>query len=267
MDRRNAGQPGGGTDRATDVVQSIVRGLAVIRAFGAGREELTISEVARSAKLTRAGARRILLTLRHLEYVDTDGRRFYLTPKILELGYAYMSSKPLWGVAEPVLQGLADELNETASAGVLDGTNVVYVLRAYSRRVLHLGVSVGTRLPAHASSMGRLLLAFLCPAELDAYFRKASLRKFTKYTVNNPIVLRARIDEIRQQGWAYVTGEIEEGVCGVSVPIRGRNDRVIAALNVSTNSERTSLKDVQQDFVPRMRKAAARIEQALPDLR
>jgi IclR family pca regulon transcriptional regulator len=239
-------------------VQSLARGLAVLRAFAPGYERLTIADAAARAGLTRAGARRILLTLQHLGYVRSDSRHFFLTARVLDLAQGF-GERALWDATRPVLQSVADALNETTSAGVLDGAEVVYVLRIQSARLLHLGVSAGTRLPAHVSSMGRVLLAALPPAPLEDYFRTAPLRRFTKFTVTDPAVLRARLDEVRAQGWAYVKGEIEEGVSGVSVPLTNRTGRVIAALNVSTNAERASMQEVRRTIVPALQAAAAQI--------
>ncbi len=183
---------------------------------------------------------------------------FFLTARVLDLAQG-CGERAVWDAARPVLQFVADGLNETASAGVLDGTEVVYVLRIPSARPLHIGVSAGSRLPAHVSSMGRVLLAALPLPALEDYFRTAPLRRFTKFTVTDPAVLRARLADVRAQGWAYVKGEIEEGVSGVSVPLADRTGRVIAALNVSTNAERASMQEVRRTIVPALQAAAIKI--------
>lgn len=247
-----------------DLVQSLARGLAVLKAFGPGRETLTIAEASVATGLTRAGARRVLLTLRSLGYVTATDRDFALSPKVLELGYAYLSSRPIWSAARPILQSLADELNETVSVGVLDDTEVVYVLRVQSSRMIHFGIAAGTRLPAHVSSMGRMLLALLPDIRLDDYMLRTTFRRYTKYTIADPRTLRARVDEIRRQGWAYVNGEIEEGVSGVSVPIRDQAGTLLGALNLSTNSERTSSQEVRGLIVPRLLLASAAISALAP---
>ncbi len=239
-------------------MQSLARGLAVLRAFAPGHERLTIAEAAARTGLTRAGARRILLTLQHLGYIRSDSRHFFLTARVLDLARGF-GERALWDATRPVLQSVADALNETTSAGVLDGAEVVYVLRIPSARPLHIGVSPGTRLPAHVSSMGRVLLAALPGPALEEYFRTSPLRRFTKFTVTDPSVLRARLDEVRAQGWSYVKGEIEEGVSGVSVPLADKAGRVIAALNVSTNAERASMQEVRRTIVPALQAAAVRI--------
>ena len=230
----------------------------MLRAFAPGHERLTIADAAARAGLTRAGARRILLTLQHLGYVRSDSRHFFLTGRVLDLAQGF-GERRLWDSTRPVLQSVADTLNETTSAGILDGGEVVYVLRIQSARLLHLGVSAGSRLPAHVSSMGRVLLAALPPRALEDYLRTSPLRRFTKFTVTDPGVLRARLAEVRQQGWAYVKGEIEEGVSGVSVPLADRAGRVMAALNVSTNAERASMQEVRRTIVPALQAAALEI--------
>src|SRR5688500_8804191 len=154
-------------DRGPDFVQSLERGLAVIRAFDASHSELTLSEVAASTGVTRAAARRFLLTLAVLGYVRSDGRLFSLTPRVLELGYAYLSSFSLPDVAEPHLEALVAEVNESSSVSVLDGDDVVYIARVPTSRIMTVAISVGTRFPAYATSMGRVLLAGLSDADLD----------------------------------------------------------------------------------------------------
>src|SRR3954471_13489453 len=170
-------------ERGTHFVQSLARGLAVIRAFGAGSPELTLSEVARATGLTRAAARRFLLTFADLGYVRTDGRLFALSPRVLELGYAYLSSLSLPEVAEPHLEQLVAEVHESSSVSVLDGDDVVYVARVPTSRIMRVAISVGTRFPAYATSMGRVLLAGLDDAELDAFLARAELRRLTTRTV------------------------------------------------------------------------------------
>ena len=165
--------------RGEHFVQSLERGLAVIRAFGPEDPELTLSDVARRTGLTRAAARRFLLTLADLGYVRSDGRLFALTPRVLDLGYAYLSSLSLPEVAEPHLERLAAEVRESSSVSVLDGDEIVYVGRVPTSRIMRVAINVGTRFPAYATSMGRVLLAALEPDELDAYLARAEIRPLT----------------------------------------------------------------------------------------
>ncbi len=216
-----------------EFVQSLARGFAVIRAFDEQHPELTLSEVARRAGLSRATARRVLFTLVTLGYMRTDGREFALTPRVLQLGYAYLSGMRLPEVAEPHLKQLSQEVGESTSASVLDGDDVVYVARVHTRRIMTVGINVGTRFPAYATSMGRVLLANLPPEELRAYLDRVELRPLTPRTITSRDELEAVLESVREQGWASVDQELEAGLRSVAVPIRGRDGRVVAAMNVS----------------------------------
>ena len=169
--------------RSADFVQSLERGLAVIRSFSQERPALTLSEIADRTGLTRAAARRFLITLRDLGYVGSDGRLFSLRPRVLELGYSYLSSLPIWEVAKPHLERLADEVRETTSASVLDGTDIVFVARVETKRIMALTLGVGSRLPAWATAMGRVLLADLNAAQLDDYFARVRLETLSPLNV------------------------------------------------------------------------------------
>src|SRR5690242_4013173 len=182
--------------RNSDFVQSLDRGLAVIRAFGPDRERLSLSEVARATGLTRAAARRFLLTLVKLGYVRNDGREFSLRPRVLELGYAYLSGLALPEVAAPHMEELVAKLHESSSISVLDGLHIVYVVRVPTKRIMTVAISVGTRFPAFATSMGRVLLAALPDDELDRYLAEATLERFTARTVTDPDRLRSIVGEV-----------------------------------------------------------------------
>jgi IclR family transcriptional regulator, pca regulon regulatory protein len=246
--------------RGTHFVQSLERGLAVIRAFDAASPELTLSQVARATGLTRAAARRFLLTLADLGYVRTDGRLFTLSPRVLELGYAYLSALSLPEVAEPHLEALVSEVHESSSVSVLDGEDIVYVARVPTSRIMRVAISVGTRFPAYATSMGRVMLAGLDDAELDACLLDADLRRLTARTVSTPEALRRELRRVRSQGWALVDQELEEGLRSVAAPIRDRTGRVVAAVNLSAHASRTSKDAMRRDLLPPLRAAAARIE-------
>jgi IclR family pca regulon transcriptional regulator len=246
--------------RGPHFVQSLERGLAVIRTFDASSPQLTLSEVARATGLTRAAARRFLLTLADLGYVRTDGRLFELSPRVLELGYAYLSSMSLPEVAEPHLEQLVAEVHESSSVSVLNGDDVVYVARVPTFRIMTVAINVGTRFPAHATSMGRVLLAGLPPEELEAYLDRARLERLTRHTVTSPEGLRAELAKARAQGWALVDQELEEGLRAIAAPLRDRNGRVVAAVNVSAHASRTSLESMRRDLLPPLLAAATRIE-------
>jgi IclR family pca regulon transcriptional regulator len=252
----------GDADSNEGLIQSLARGIELLRAFGPGKDRMTIAEAARACGLTRAGARRILLTFEHLGYVRCDGRNYYLTARVLELGQGFLG-QPLWQVTRPVLVSLAKALNETVSAGVLDGDDVVYTIRARSSRMLHLELREGARLPAYASSVGRVLLASLPPGQLARYFRHATFTKFTKFTEVDPAALRKRLDEVRAQGWCYVREQMEEGVSGVAVPLIDAAGRTAGAIGAGTSPDRTTLKTVKTLLVPQLREAAATIKREL----
>ncbi|MFN3296038.1 IclR family transcriptional regulator [Caldimonas sp.] len=240
-------------------VQSFARGLAVVRTFSGEAPAQTISEVAERAGLTRAGARRILLTLQHLGYVEAEGRLFRLTPKILDLGFAYLSSLPLWNLAEPVMEDLVADIKESCSAAVLDATDIVYVLRVPTHKIMAINLGVGSRLPAYCTSMGRVLLAGLSDAELDARLAASDLVQRTPKTETDPTRLRALIEQVRVQGWALVAEELEEGLVSLAAPIRGRNGDVVAAINVSGQQHRTPPVVMLERFLPKLLAAAHQI--------
>jgi IclR family pca regulon transcriptional regulator len=233
-------------------IQSLERGLAVLQVFSSDAPSLTLSETATRAGVTRATARRILLTLERLGYVRSDGRRFSLTPRVLRLGYAYLSSLGLWQLAEPHMEQLAELTHESCSAATLDGTSLVYVARVPARRVMAISLRVGSRLPAYPTSMGRVLLADLPPAELDDYFRRATLERLTPGTVTDERRLRRLLDQVRQQGYALVDQELEDGVRSIAAPIRGRDGRALAALNVSGHAGRVSVEQLREEFLPHL---------------
>jgi IclR family transcriptional regulator, pca regulon regulatory protein len=248
----------------TEFVQSLERGLAVIRAFDRAHPELTLTEVATATGVTRATARRFLLTLADLGYVRTDGRFFSLSPRVLELGYAYLSTLSLPEVAEPHLEALVAEVNESSSVSVLDGRDVVYVARVPTSRIMTVSISVGTRFPAYATSMGRVLLAGLSDEDLDACLKNVALQPLTPRTVTSEPVLRAELARVRAQGWALVDQELEEGLRAVAAPIRDRSGRAVAAINVSAHAGRRSLEAMRRDLVPPLVATAARISADLP---
>ena len=242
-------------------MQSFARGLAVIRSFSTEAPAQTLTEVAARTGLTRAGARRILLTLEHLGYVESLGRRFRLTAKILDLGFAYLSSLPLWDLAEPVMQALVAELKESSSVAVLDGTEVVYVLRVPTHKIMSINLGIGSRLPAYCTSMGRVLLAGLPAEECRRRIAASARSARTARTVTDAAQLQRLVDEARAQRWALVDQELEEGLVSLAAPITDRAGRTIAALNLSGQANRTPAALMQQRFLPRLREAAEQISQ------
>jgi IclR family transcriptional regulator, pca regulon regulatory protein len=246
--------------RNSDFVQSLDRGLAVIRAFGPDRERLSLSDVARATGLTRAAARRFLLTLVSLGYVRSDGRLFSLRPRVLELGYAYLSGLALPDIAAPHMEELVGRLHESSSISVLDGHQIVYVVRVPTKRIMTVAISVGTRLPAAATSMGRVLLAQLAPGELETFLTEVKLESYTTKTVTDADGLREIIAQTARQGYAIVDQELEEGLRSVAVPICGATGVGTAAINVSAHASRVSMAAMREELLPALRQAAAQIE-------
>lgn len=253
----------GESQRADHYVQSLERGLSVITAFGPDSPQMTLSDVARAAALTRAAARRFLLTLVDLGYVRTDGKLFELTPRVLDLGYAYLSSISLPGVAEPHLEHLVAETHESSSMSVLDGRDIVYVARVPTSRIMTVAINVGTRFPAYATSMGRVLLAGLPEDKLEEYLARVHLDQLTERTVTSAEDLRAVLDEARREGYALVDQELEAGLRSLAVPVRDKRGRVIAAVNISSHVSRLSREKATREFLPLLLEAAERIERDL----
>ena len=240
-------------------VQSFARGLQVIRSFSERAPRQTLSEVAAATGLTRAGARRILLTLQTLGYVASDGKLFALTPRILDLGFAYLSSMPIWNRAEPIMEALVREVQESCSAAVLDATDIVYVLRVPTHKIMRITLGVGSRLPAWCTSMGRLLLADLPDEEVRARLAASTLEPFTKYTLTDADAILVKVLQARRQGWCVVNQELEEGLISIAAPIVDRAGRMVAALNISGQANRTSAKVMQDNMLPPLLAAARQI--------
>ena len=237
-------------------VQSFARGLEVIRSFSAHSPQQTLSEVAQKTGLTRAGARRILLTLHTLGYVETDGKLFRLSPRILDLGFAYLSSLPIWNLAEPVMEDLVEQVRESSSAAVLDGLDIVYVLRVPTHKIMRTNLGVGSRLPAPWTSMGRVLLAALPDQELQTRLAQVPHARHTEHSAATQEELLARIRTARGQGWCLVNQELEEGLISIAAPLTDRTGRTVAALNISGQANRTSEAQMREQMLPELLRAA-----------
>ncbi len=247
------------SEASPDFVQSFARGLAVIRAFDADHAELTLSEVAVRADVPRAAARRFLMTLIALGYVRSSDRTFALTPRVLELGYSYLSALSLPAIAQPHLERLSHELDESTSLAVLDGTDVVYVARVPTRRIMSVSIQLGTRFPAWATSLGRVLLAALPDDAADAALEHSDLHPFTPTTLVDRTALLAELDRVRRAGWAIVDGELEEGLRSIAAPVRDASGAVVAAVNVST-ARRGDAESELARVLPALQRATAAIE-------
>lgn len=261
-----------------DFVASLARGIDIIRSFTAppGNERpgaptpvgptdaLTLSQVAVRAGVARAVARRFLLTLADLGYVATDGKYFRLTARVLDLGYAYLSSMPFSNLATEFLQEVSEQTKESCSASVLDGQDIVYVARVATRRILSISLSIGTRLPANCTSMGRVLLAALPQSELEKYLEQVQLPRRTPQTVTDKSRLREILAEVSREDYALTNGELEEGLRSIAVPVRSSGGRVVAAINISTQVGRVTKSQMLKEFLPVLRVAAHRIGAVLP---
>ena len=252
------GTPEGGLTGGDDpnFMTSLARGLEVIRAFSGHHPSLSIADVARRTGLPRAAVRRCLLTLTRLGYVGSDGRLFFLRPKILALGYAFLSSTPLAAAIGPTLERVSETLHESCSLGVLDDDDVVYTARAETKRIMSVTLSVGSRLPAYCTSMGRVLLASLPPGELDAYLERKALKPYTERTLTDAGALRKVIEQTRQRGYALVDQELEVALRSIAVPVRNASGAVVAAMNASTHAARVGRREMEARFLPVLQAAA-----------
>jgi IclR family pca regulon transcriptional regulator len=234
-------------------VQSLARGLAVIRAFDTDHADMTLTEVAARTGLTRATARRFLHTLVELGYVRTDGKTFALTAQVLQLGYAYLSGLSLPQLAQPHLEELSHKLGESTSAAVLDGTDIVYIARVTTRRIMTIGITVGTPFPAYATSMGRVLLAALPPEKLKEYLAAAEIKPLTPRAVGTVKELLAVLDTVRAQGWCLLDQELELGLMSVAAPVYD-GKKVVAAVNVSLQAQSVAAKPDPSAYLDSVRK-------------
>jgi IclR family pca regulon transcriptional regulator len=249
--------------RDADFVRSIERGLAVISALGHPGGGLAVADVARAIGVTRASARRTLLTLEQLGYLRSDGRRFTLTPKLLDLGHGYRSGLALPDVARPHLQQLMEATDEFCSVSVLDGDETLCVARVAPARIMNVAMPVGTRLPAYATCVGRVLLAGMEPDQLDGYLERVELRALTPATRTTEPALREELDRVRRQRYAVVDLELERGLRSAAAPIRDIAGRVIAAANVGALAGRVTVAALRRELVPALRAMAESIERDL----
>ncbi|WP_088346827.1 MULTISPECIES: IclR family transcriptional regulator C-terminal domain-containing protein [Rhodomicrobium] len=248
-------EAGAGRGESRDFVASLEKGLAVIEAFGPEHQRLTLADVARRTGLTRAAARRYLLTLTQLRYADFDGRFFSLSPRILRLGYAYLSSTPLPSRIQPFLEGISEETGESSSAAVIDGDDIVYIARSATKRIMSIGLGVGSRLPIYCTSLGRALLAYLPEAEQAAYLARADLTARTPKTVTGIAALQHVLRQVREDGFAMVDEELEPGLRSIAVPVLGPDGGARFALNIGAHAAWVSAEDMTVRFLPVLRKA------------
>ena len=252
---------GNGAGRA--YVESLARGLAVMRAFREQSDRLTLSDVSRLTGLSRASVRRSLLTLQALGYAESSGRYFSLSPQVLTLAQAYLSSSPVPRVAQSFLERVSERLGESCSLSILHHDEVIYIARSARKRIGSLHRDVGTHLPAHCTSMGRVLLASLSDRELDAFLAKTVLESFTRNTIIDKDKLRAVLDKVRRDTYCLVDEELEVDLRTLAIPIHNASGRVIAAMNVGARASQTGRKQMLDEFLPAMRDAAANMRPLL----
>ncbi len=250
--------------KRSDFVSAFARGLEIIRLFSIETPGVTTSQAAERTHLSRAAVRRFLLTLEELGYVRSENDYFMPTPKVLELGYAYLSTWNLDQIVQPYLRRVTTTLNESCSLGVLDGTDVVYLARSEARRVVQSVVmTVGSRIPAGVSAMGRVLLSAQPDEVTLKAYRQISAEPGSARTVESGAALLGRIEAIRKQGWAFVNGEFEEGLLSIAVPITNADGQIVAAINVGGPSSRLTPKDMREVYLPVLRDAGQEISRTL----
>ncbi|MEO8345705.1 MAG: IclR family transcriptional regulator C-terminal domain-containing protein [Betaproteobacteria bacterium] len=237
---------------------SLARGIAVIRAFTQQKRRLTISQLSQRTGIPRAAVRRCLYTLAQLGYVNVnEGKDFSLSPRILSLGHAYLSSTPLSSAAQPLLDMVSDILHESSSIALLEGDEILYVARSSTnRRIMSVDLGIGTRLPAYCTSMGRVLLAYLATAEQDAYLDRVKLVRHTPRTITTSDKLRRELEAVRRAGFAIVDQELEIGLRSIAVPVRDQAGAVVAAMNIGTHASRVTLAEMEKSFLPQLAAAA-----------
>lgn len=237
-------------------VEAFARGLSVIRAFGPGREQMTLADIAKLTDLPRATVRRALFTLVSLGYAADDGRHFRLTPRILALGHAYLSSTPLPGLLQPALESVSEITRESCSASILDGTEIIYIARSATKRIMSVGLNVGSRLPAYCTSMGRVLLAAESVERQKSLLQQSDLKALTDKTLTDPARLLRELATVQAQGYAYVDQELESGLCSLAVPVHSAKGEVVAAINVSTQASRLEESQIHSTIRAALHKAA-----------
>lgn len=246
-----------------DYVSSLARGLEVFRAFNRTRRQMTLSEVAAETGNTRAGARRILLTLVQEGYAVADGKLFDLTPQVLELGYSVLLSKGVWDIARPFINHLSEEIQESVSAAILDKFEVVYVSGTQYHRIISVGITIGARYPAHATATGRVLLAAQPQEMWPGIIQNIPLSALTRHTVTDRKEFRRILEDVRDKGWCIVDQELEIGLASIAVPLRNNVGDLVGSINVGVPIVRMSVPEMEEFILPRLIDTAAKISQAL----
>ena len=252
------------TPDSESFVRTFARGLRVIEVMGQSTGHQTIAQVSDAAQLPRTVVRRLLLTLAELGFVKTDEKCYWLTPKVLRLGLTYLYTLPFWRQSQLILEELGTRIQQSCAIAVLDGREIVYVQRFHAKRILAMSPLIGSRLPAHIVSMGRVLIAGQSDENLNDYLAESELKKFTRLTVTDSAKLRQAITASREQGYCWVDGEYDEAICGIAVPVRDQHGEVVAAVNVSLVSGEYTEKQALAQFLPLLRLTASRLKAATP---
>jgi IclR family pca regulon transcriptional regulator len=248
---------------ATDFIESLDRGLRVLEMFGSGQQSMTLSDLAKAAELPRATARRILFTLERAGFVESDGKLFRLTPRVLVLASTYLASNHVVSVLQPALDRLSSEAQEISSMAILDGSDAVFIARASPTRIFSSGIDVGYRLPAFCTSVGRVLLSRLSDGELAKALDAMNLAPLTPFTVTDKKQLVKAIIADRAQGYSLVDREAEPGFRSISVPVRRYDGAIVAAINMGAHVDRISAAEMLERFLPRLRETAASVKSML----
>jgi IclR family transcriptional regulator, pca regulon regulatory protein len=251
------------TEANPDFMLSLARGLAIIEAFEDRPEGVTVADISERTGLSRAAVRRALITLKILGYATSAGSIYRLTGRILRVGFSYLSSQPLAILAAPVLEDISNTILESSSLSILDGDEILYLARSATKRVMGIGLSVGSRLPAYCSSMGRVLLAHLPEEKIHEYLEHVELKPLTTRTITDPIVLQAELRKIRQQGFALVDEELEQGLRSIAVPVSKRDGQVVASINSGMHTSRGSSADMITRILPALQRGAETIQRSL----
>lgn len=247
------------TPESESFVRTFARGLRVIEVMGQSTSHQNIAQVSQAAELPRTVVRRLLLTLTELGYVKTDEKDYWLTPKVLRLGMTYLYTLPFWRQSQLVLEELGTKIKQSCAISVLDSNEIVYIQRFHTKRILALNPSIGSRLPAYPVSMGRVLLSDLPDAELDNYLAQVELKKLASLTITDPAQLTDRIRMVRNNGYAWVDGELDDAICGLAVPVRNQDGQIMAALNVSLLSGEFTEEKAVAEFLPLLKLAASQL--------
>ncbi len=247
-----------------EFVQSLARGLQVLQCFDAANPSMTLTEVAGKTDLSRGTARRLLLTLERLGFVGGDGKQFWLKPQVMDLGYRYLASLPWWQIAQPIIEEVSSAVNEPCNVGILDGADIIYTAGVEINRIVSTNIRIGSRLPAHATATGRVLLSLLPNQQLDQFFRNAKRARLTPRTVIDERTLRSILRQVRAEQYCLVDEELELGLRSVAVAVTDRTGKTLGAMSISSNAHRLETSEIISRHLPALRDACEKIARTVP---